>query len=221
MIRVMAAKPSAFPDKVRLDGLLLKWLLRHLGLQRRRDLVVGAAQLQNFSPAIRGLPAHRQDQQYPDLLHERLNYRVWALRDAGLVENPVRARYRLTRRGRAQATRLRRTTSRPRTSANLERATRHARGDKSQRDDHPLGCRYTPVELMPTSRAPAPFTWDPDERDRQTQAHQQLVHALAEAIERLGFEPRLPRQDEIPLYDLAYGMTSCGAHRRRAPAPAA
>jgi hypothetical protein len=55
-----------------------------------------------------------------------------------------------------------------------------------------------------TSRAPAPFSWDPDLRDRATEAHQRLVHALAHAIEALGFEPRLPRQDERPLYDLAF-----------------
>src|SRR4051794_2440671 len=67
---------TAFPDKERLDALLLMWLLQHSELQRRRDLVVGAAQLRSLPVAVRALPARRRDQQYPDLLHERLNYRV-------------------------------------------------------------------------------------------------------------------------------------------------
>lgn len=73
----------------------------------------------------------------------------------------------------------------------------------------PVGIPYVPADENPSRTTPEPFEVDPNEYDRSSRAHSITQNALAELVERKGWEPLTPAP-HAPKYDLAWAVPAGG-----------
>ena len=175
------------------DEYILSWLLQNPGPHQRKDVVAGAVATGPWNDEQRGMPSTSKSRTggFRSQLHQQAWYRIWPLRDElGLVKALGDGSYELTDAGRVAAQEL-----------------HGSRGVPSA-----VGVPF-PMDRVPPDDAGSPtvvFEYDPDARDRQTRAHEQLVIDLATEIRALGFEPLLPTGD-VPRYDVAFVVPGTGA----------
>lgn len=163
---------------------VLAWMLANPGPQRRKDIQEGGLEIAPWTEAERAIPPTAKEAgAYPSLLHQRVFYAVWRMRDDdGFIENTSYGMYVLTDLGRRAAERLR-----------------------AEAGPRRVG-RPFPTDRTPSRRQNAPttvFAYDPDARDRATHAHEVLVHQIRDAIVAAGLQPLIPRDGE-PQFDVAF-----------------
>jgi hypothetical protein len=110
---------------------------------------------------------------------------MWSMRkDQGLLSSPEEGFFELTAAGRRAAE----------SPGALPPGSLHLRA---------VGQPFVAdAELPVRQNTPVVFSYDPDERDRQTREHEVLVRRLRVAIGKLGRTPLRPAADD-PLFDLA------------------
>lgn len=160
-------------------------MLANPGPQMRGEIVEGAVATAPWTDAERALePTVQEKDKFPSLLHQRCWYAIWPLRDRlGFLENADHGYYVLTDAGRAEAERLQ-------------------AEDRPERVGRPFPASRRVSDGSQESRVVV-FEYDPDERDRQTRAHELLVHQLKDAILAAELEPLVP-EGPGPLFDVAF-----------------
>ncbi|HEX4344965.1 MAG TPA: hypothetical protein VHZ31_05335 [Solirubrobacteraceae bacterium] len=163
---------------------LLRVLLEADGPMVRKEVVDAAVALGPWTHEQRALaPTSRNPKKYRSLLHQRAWYSLWPMKDEGLVEAVERGMYVITEDGRAEAERLTAEAG-PRRVGRLFPANRRAPERR-------------------TGQRTIVFEYDPDERDRQTVAHEELVHQIKDAVTAAGLEPLVPDTGDPP-FDVAF-----------------
>jgi hypothetical protein len=148
----------------------------------RKEAVDAAVASSPWTHEERALPpTSKNPKKFKSLLHQRAWYSLWPMKDDGLVETVSRGMYVLTDLGRQEA-----------------------QGSRVDSGPQRVG-RPFPADWSPKTResVTSVFLSDPDERDRQTGAHQNLVLLIKNAVTAAGLTPLLP-EGRDPLFDVAF-----------------
>lgn len=169
---------------------------------RRYELAERAAAAGRFARELREQRPLSTNPTHPTHLAERVDATIGQMHRDGLLERPRRGYYALSSVGRRRARELGQARAAARKPARATRTpqrttpTRTAAAGGAPAGPLPTWAVRMPVGrwqpfkpiTAPKTKTPAPFTWDADDKDAQTQEHADVLNRLNDVLRAAGVE---------------------------------